>query len=109
MFWRGDTTAIYALPTGAPYARYDDTWNDSQPAYSCPASAPSQTPPTPQRGFGKVWCTQPAVRQALGNATSAERGFAAQVQDFDAGLIFKTDQGITYILESRSNTWEQAK
>jgi photosystem II stability/assembly factor-like uncharacterized protein/DNA-binding beta-propeller fold protein YncE len=109
MFWRSDTAAIYALPAGAPYARYDDTWNDSQPAYSCPASAPSQTPPTPQRGFGKVWCTQPAVRQALGNATVAERGFAAQVQDFDAGLIFKTDQGITYILESRSNTWEQVK
>jgi len=109
MFWRGDTAAIYALPTGAPYARYDDTWNDSQPAYSCPASAPSQTPPTPQRGFGKVWCTQPAVRQALGNATGAERGFAAQVQDFDAGLILKTDQGMTFILESRSNTWEQVK
>jgi photosystem II stability/assembly factor-like uncharacterized protein len=109
MFWRADTAAIYVLPAGAPYARYDDTRSDSQPAYSCPASSPSQTPPTPQRGFGKVWCAQPGVRQSLGNATGAERGFAAQVQDFDAGLIFKTDQGITYILESRSHTWEQVR
>jgi hypothetical protein len=40
------------LPQNQTYARFDDTWDESQPAYSCPDLAPSQTPPTPQRGFG---------------------------------------------------------
>jgi len=52
MFWRSDTAEIYALPQNQTYARFDDTWDESQPAYSCPDLAPSQTPPTPQRGFG---------------------------------------------------------
>jgi photosystem II stability/assembly factor-like uncharacterized protein len=109
MFWRSDTATIYVIPSGQPYARLDDTWDDSQPLYSCPDSSPSQTPPTPQRGFGKVWCQEPLVRKLLGDAASQERPFDAALQEFGTGLIFKTDQGVTYILESRSNNWEQVK
>lgn len=109
MFWRSDTRDIYVLPWGQPYVRFDDTWDGSQPAYSCPEAAPPQTPPTPQRGFGKVWCNQPLVRELLGNATSGERLVEVTLQEFDAGLIFGTDEGMTYILEARSNGWEQAE
>jgi photosystem II stability/assembly factor-like uncharacterized protein len=107
MFWRSDTTAIYALPLTQPYARFDDTWDESQPDYSCPDLALSQTPPTPQRGFGLVWCNDPLVRKGLGNATGEERLFEATLQEFDGGLIFETDQGVRYILESEANSWEQ--
>jgi photosystem II stability/assembly factor-like uncharacterized protein/DNA-binding beta-propeller fold protein YncE len=109
MFWRSDTTDIYVLPSGQPYARFDDTWDEGKPIYSCPDLSPSQTPPTPHRGFGVIWCRDPQVRQNLGNATSQERLFDATLQEFDSGLIFKTDQGATYVLESRSNGWEQVK
>jgi photosystem II stability/assembly factor-like uncharacterized protein/DNA-binding beta-propeller fold protein YncE/predicted small lipoprotein YifL len=109
MFWRSDTADIYVLPSGQPYARFDDTWDEGKPIYSCPDLSPSQTPPTPHRGFGVIWCRDPQVRQNLGNATNQERLFDATLQEFDSGLIFKTDQGATYVLESRSNAWEQVK
>lgn len=109
MFWRSDLAVIYALPSDGPYSRFDDTWDDSQPAYLCPDLGPSQTPPTPQRGFGKVWCDQPQIRQLLGKATSQERPFEATLQTFETGLIFQTDQASTFILESGSNNWERIK
>ena len=109
MFWRSDTSEIYALPLAQPYGRFEDTWDESQPAYSCPDLAPSQTPPTPQRGFGKVWCGKPIMRQLMGTATSGERLLDATLQEFESGLIFETDQGMRYILESRSNGWERVE
>lgn len=109
MFWRGDEATIYALPDGRPFAAFADTWEESQPLYSCPDLSPSQTPPTPQRGFGKVWCLEAGVRQGLGNATGQERAFRATAQPFDSGLIFQTDAGVWYVLERRSNSWERVE
>mgnify|MGYP005847627645 CR=1 FL=1 len=107
MFWRSDNSTIYVLPADQAYARFDDTWTENQPAYSCPDLGPAQTPPTPQRGFGKVWCHQPQVRQWLGNATSQEAASEAVVQEFESGLIFWLNGGGTYLLENRSNDWER--
>ncbi len=107
MFWRSDLAVIYTLLESGSYAQFEDTWEDSQPAYTCPEVGPQQTPPTPQRGFGKVWCTQPQVRQGLGNATSPERPFETTLQEFERGLIFQTDEGVIYILESQTNGWER--
>jgi photosystem II stability/assembly factor-like uncharacterized protein/DNA-binding beta-propeller fold protein YncE len=109
MFWRSDSRTIYALPLNQPYSSRLDTWNESQPLYGCPEFGPPQTPPTPQRGFGQVWCTQPQVRQGLGQATSLERSFEALLQEFTTGLIWQTDQGIIYILEGQSNGWEEVQ
>ena len=109
MFWRSDTVSIYALPANQPYARFDDTWDDSQPAYACPELGPAQTPPTPQRGFGKVWCDQPPVRAALGNATGGEALAEADVQEFERGLMFQLDGGAVYVLEYGANGWERVE
>jgi photosystem II stability/assembly factor-like uncharacterized protein len=110
MYWRSDTRQILVFIRGQLFAQvFEDTWEESQPAYSCPDLAPSQTPPTPQRGFGKVWCKQPMIRQLIGNATSGERLFDAALQEFDSGLIFETDQGVRYIMESESNSWERVE
>ena len=111
MFWRSDTREIYALAYGWPYARFADTWEESQPEYTCPDSDPRQTPPTPKRGFGKVWCNpdNAYVRDRLGNATGEERAFEASVQAFDRGLIFSTDRGATYILPSAADAWEEVR
>lgn len=109
MFWRGDEATSYALPDGQPFGAFADTWEESQPLYSCPDLAPSQTPPPPQRGFGKGWRLEAGVRQGLGNATGQERAFRATAQPFDSGLIFQTDAGVWYVLERRSNSWERVE
>ncbi|MFQ5576635.1 MAG: hypothetical protein ACE5G8_06555, partial [Anaerolineae bacterium] len=107
MVWRSDTAVIYALPFDAPFAPFADDWDSSQPVYACPDQFLPQTPPTPQRGFGKVWCRQAEIRQLLGSATGIERPFEAVLQEFDHGLLFKTDRGEVYLLDQRANSWQQ--
>ncbi|MGB9776251.1 MAG: hypothetical protein ACPL7C_06825, partial [Anaerolineae bacterium] len=104
MVWREDTDRILVLYDTGSWALYRDIWNEGDPEYSCPDIAPSQSPPTPRRGFGKVWCTYAAVRQGLGWATDYERGFHGTVQDFDRGTILRTDTGETSIMFAEG-TW----
>ncbi len=108
MFWRSDTAEIYALPLDQPYTRRPDTWDASQPEYTCPNEAPTQTPSTPKRGFGKIWCQQPRLRQQLGDAISEEQLVEVTLQEFESGLIFGLD-GIVYILEDLSGRWERVE
>ena len=108
MFWRSDTRAIYVLPARAPFSRYQDSWDESQPEYTCADDqTPAQTPPTPHRGFGKVWCLEPSVRQQLGNATSQEHVWHVTLQEFESGLVFATEAGALFVLEDGSGNWEQ--
>ncbi len=109
MFWRSDNSTIYVLPANQAYARFDDTWTDNQPAYTCPDLGPAQTPPTPQRGFGKVWCDYPQVREQLGNAASQEMAAEAVVQEFENGLVFQLKGSETYLLDGRSNDWQRVE
>jgi hypothetical protein len=83
MLWRSDTARIYALPNGRPFLRAPDTWDAAQPEYTCPADAPSQTPPTPKRGFGKVWCQITAIRAQLGNAAGQETVMEVHWEEFE--------------------------
>ncbi len=106
MLWREDNYQIAVLYRTGSWALYRDVWNEGDPEYSCPDSAPTQGPPTPRRGFGKIWCTHSAVRQGLGWATDYERGFHGTVQDFDGGTILRTDGGEIYILFQDGN-WIQ--
>lgn len=104
MLWRQDNDRIYALYNGGGWGSYTNLWSDGDATYSCPATAPSETPPTPKRGFGAIWCAYGEVRSGLGNATSDERGFNATLQHFDYGSILRSDSGKTYTLYS-DGTW----
>jgi hypothetical protein len=106
MLWREDTAAISVLPIGRRFLQFEDTWDPTQPVYTCPDLAPAQTPPTPQLGFGKVWCLEEGIRDMLGQAISEERVFETDIQPFENGTVFATDEGVTYILTSRSD-WER--
>jgi serine/threonine protein kinase len=103
MFWRKDDDVMIVLYNTGAWELYVDSWQESDPQYSCPESAPSETPPTPLRGFGKIWCTYEAVRNGLGWATDYERGFDGTVQDFERGSILRTDGGETYVLYGDGN------
>ena len=77
MVWRGDTRRVTVFYKDGTWQEFADTWAEDQPEYGCiDAYAPAQTPPTPHRGFGKVWCTQPGVRDRLGAALQDEIGNA---------------------------------
>jgi serine/threonine protein kinase len=106
MYWREDNDKIYAIYRSGNWGRYNDIWQEGDPDFSCPdANTPDGSPPTPARGFGKIWCTYPEVRSGLGNATNGEQGFNVTVQKFDQGIMLRSDLG-TWILYN-DGTWER--
>lgn len=90
MLWREDNDKIYVLYNDGRWARYDDIWVEGDLEYSC---GTQQSPPTPRRGFGKIWCTVSGVQQGLGNATAGEEGEDTTTQSFTNGLIWQTSVG----------------
>jgi serine/threonine protein kinase len=103
MFWREDTDDHFVLYADGTWERFANTWSEGMPTYTCGAH---QTPPTPLRGFGKVWCDHERVREGLGNATSTEHGEHGTVQDFVTdGAIIRSSSG-TYVLLG-DGSWER--
>jgi len=101
MYWRKDNDNIYALFNGGGWAAYANIWRDGDPQETCS----SGTPITAVRGFGKIWCTTPSVRNGLGNATTEESGYYSTVQDFARGMIFRASSGKALVLYS-GDGWE---
>jgi predicted Ser/Thr protein kinase len=103
MFWRQDREKyVIALYSSGSWGDYLGDWQEGDPEFTC---GPESSPPTPKRGFGRVWCNYPEVRSGLGNATALERGFNGTVQDFNRGLIIRMDSGATYVMYS-GDGWE---
>jgi serine/threonine protein kinase, bacterial len=102
MYWREDNDQIYVLYKSGRWEVHRDIWNDGDPDYSC---GTTETPPTPIRGFGKIWCTFASVRNGLGNATEGERGLTVTVQQFDNGFIVQTDNRT--LVFYNDGTWER--
>jgi len=102
MFWREDNDKIYVLYDNGYWGGYDNIWQEGDAHFSCGSSSP----PTPQRGFGKVWCTFSSVRQGLGDATNAEWGEFGALQEFNAGLILQTADGRIYTFYN-DGTWRR--
>ncbi len=86
------------------YSSFRDTWDEGQPSDSCPAIAPLANSVKPQRGFGKVWCEQIAVRVKLGSAPNPESLVRATRQQFQRGTIYRSDEvGVFIVLDD--GTW----
>lgn len=101
MLWRSDNDIIYTIYNNGTWAAYDDIWVEGDPAYAC---GTEQTPPTPQRGFGKIWCTNANVRTGLGYATAGEAGINGTIQQFENGFIIRPDGGSVRAL-NYNGTW----
>jgi hypothetical protein len=94
MLWRSDNDRIYVLyfkngsnmATGSWEVR-SDKWDGSNP------DGVGMSPPPglyePKRGFGWLWRTHlGGLESKLGWATEKEKGFCANVQPFENGLVF---------------------
>jgi hypothetical protein len=69
------------------WARFDDAWHEGMDEYSCD-EAQVHAPVGPKRGFGKVWCEHPEVRDMVGQAREEERGNnSSSVQFFQGGVM----------------------
>lgn len=110
MIWvQGTPGTIYVLFNDGRFSRFDDTFTDGVD----PTSG-GETPPTglfePVRGFGKVWRSNPDVRNGLGWATGGEDGTAASLLPFEGGrALYLIDRAESFILiddpGAQSGTW----
>lgn len=109
MFWRepidaGQVVGLYNDSTWQILKAGDFTATD--PEFSCPdKNTPSQSPPTPRRGFGKAWCNIAGVRDRMGNATDAEWGYTNWMQQFDRGFMLRVESGDIYVFYSSTQRW----
>jgi hypothetical protein len=103
MFWREDTDHHYVLYGNGTWERFRNTWSEGMPIFTC---GTPESPPTPLRGFGKVWCDHSWVRSGLGNALEAEHGQTNTVQDFVGGGVIVRSVSGTYVLFP-DGTWQR--
>lgn len=98
MLWvqgpQGGNGLIYVIE-GAPKASTAGTWESYEDTWQAgdPEDSGDETPPEgllePIRGFGRVWYSNPALAEALGWASAAERAGTGAMQRFpNARLVF---------------------
>jgi hypothetical protein len=79
MIWLGGEKMIYVLLNDGGLYAYADTWTSGQSDVD-----PGITPPAgrykPERGFGRVWGSDPYIQSRLGWAMAPEKGYQTQVQ-----------------------------
>lgn len=96
MVWRGDTRQILALAHDGRLWQVADTWNEGMPADD-PAFAAPPGVLQPVRGFGLVWRSNSAIRDALGWGTQPEAPAEGFWQDFERGAMVAVS-GLVYAL-----------
>jgi len=110
MFWREPidyAQALVVFNSGTWRIFRHTPFVEGSPEFPCAdENTPAQSPPTPKRGFGTMWCDIPEIRSGLGNATDAERGFTGYMQQFDKGFMLQTDYGEIFIFYF-NGVWEK--
>jgi hypothetical protein len=102
MVWVEAQALIYVLfddDTSPHWAIYPDTWEEGEPL--CDAGDVPPGSYQPQRGFGKVWCDEPGVRDRLGWATETETAYETAVQR-DSAPKYTT----LYLRAADDNVWK---
>ncbi|WP_119065370.1 hypothetical protein [Aggregatilinea lenta] len=96
MLWR-DTHQIYALASSGQFWQVGDSWTEGMPADD-PAFAAPEGRVQPVRGFGLVWRSNQAIRDALGWGTGGETPYSATWQDFERGSMLTGVDGRVYAI-----------
>ncbi|MEJ5249578.1 MAG: hypothetical protein WHS90_17530 [Caldilinea sp.] len=110
MLWFSSDQQIYVLFADQSWQSYRDTWDESQPEFSCnPLDGPPTSPPLPRRGFGKLWCSVEALQKQLGFIEREERLCQHSiVQNFERGRMLACfeDATIRYFSLLNDGSWE---
>ncbi len=86
---RLDTRTIYVIYATEDWSQFSDSWNESMPVK---VEDPNLAPPEvglfqPERGIGKLWAENPALRDSLGWATAPAERFTGKIQSFTGGAL----------------------
>jgi hypothetical protein len=84
MLWRSDSNRSYLFTTDGQWEVINAAW-DGQPPPGRGDPPPGLL--APERGFGWAWSTIDPIFQRLGWATDIEKGFCAQVQEYQGGFL----------------------
>ncbi len=107
MVYRAESKIIFVLYDDKTWQIFNDTWQDPQPADSCPSISVPAGRQKPTRGFGKVWCTLSGVRNKIGAATGDEIGlYAAPYQTFQRGFMISGPQANQVMILYNDGHWE---
>jgi hypothetical protein len=111
MVWVEAQAYVYVLFDDASsphWAIYHDTW-DGEPMCDVGPVPPGSY--QPQRGFGRVWCDEPGVRDRLGWATEPETAYETAVQRDSAPkyttLYLRAADGNVWKLWPERSGWEK--
>lgn len=108
---------IWTMEISQPGARqglrwigpYEDTWDGGDP-YSCGAARAN--PDGPIRGFGKLWCDNPEIAEAIGAARGPEQGTDnttsyGVVQFFQGGVMLYSSLDREVWVLFNGGTWQK--
>jgi hypothetical protein len=84
MYWWGATQQIYVLLHSKRWSQYPNTWHEGE---ILEPLTPHEGLYAPERGFGKVWRTYPAVSDGLGWAEAPEQGQTGVYERFEHGTM----------------------
>ncbi|MCB0133227.1 MAG: hypothetical protein KDD78_20330 [Caldilineaceae bacterium] len=105
--WEGN---IYVLLPDGTWEAFPDTWTEEMPTFACnPLGGEPTSPPLPRRGFGKLWCENATIRDAMGTIEVEERLCQhAVTQEFETGRVIGCfeDATIRYYKLFNNQTWE---
>jgi hypothetical protein len=105
MLWRQDNNRHYALFSDGAYVFY--WYPPAEPAdFACAEAAQLGRP---RRGFSRVWCENPSVRQRIGNALSDEVGNDWPVQEFENGFMIYVKARGTVATVLNDGTWQEQR
>ena len=104
IFWSEKRDSILMLANDGRWTEMIDEWDETKPELSC-AATPPEGLIQPKRGFGLAWCSQPAMRDALGFALVIEESTDARMQQVESGyLLYHVARGTAYLLRP-DGTW----
>jgi hypothetical protein len=111
MLWFSNEQQIYVLRPDKSWQAYPDTWTEDQPTITCnPLGGEATSPPLPRRGFGKLWCEEPALQTVMGAIAKEERLCQHTVlQPFQNGRLLACyeDATIRYFRVMEDRSWDQ--
>lgn len=110
MLWFSSENNIYVLFPNGEYEVFPDEWEEGDPTFTCnPLEEEADSPPLPRRGFGKLWCENPEIQEALGFVEHEERLCQHSVeQRFEKGRLVACFEpaSVRYFRILDDGTWD---